>query len=124
MQFTEDKGFASANQIRSYEAGQITVNTLTYNQSLIIAPQALVTDWAPQTLADLTQTDLDALLALDPEVIILGVGPKLQFPNPALLAHVTQQGVGIEVMDTPAACRTYNILMAEGRKVVVGLLLT
>jgi uncharacterized protein len=124
MQFTEDSGFTETNLIRTYGPGQITIRSTTYRHSLIVSAQTLMTDWPPQALAELTTAHLDALLALKPEVILLGVGPILDFPPPALLAYVTSRGVGLEVMDTPAACRTYNVLLSEGRNVVIGLLLS
>lgn len=91
--------------------------------SCIITPQHLVRDWPPQRVAELLPTHLDQVLALQPEVILLGSGPRLQWPAVDLIKHCYAQGIGLEVMDTAAACRTYNILMYEGRSVAAALLL-
>lgn len=90
--------------------------------SFILSPRHLIRDWAPATVEDLLSEHLEALLALQPELILLGTGPRLQFPDSGLLAAIHQQQIGVEVMDTAAACRTYNILMTEGRFVVAGLI--
>lgn len=110
------------NRIHSYTAGEIKVISAdnaalqTITVSLILTPSFLMQDWIGPD-ETLTQVHLQQILATGPELIILGTGPKIAFPDPALLAHCHQAGVGLEVMDTGAACRTYNVLSAEGRKV-------
>ncbi len=91
--------------------------------SVIILPDRLIRDWQPSTAADLTPEDLAPLLSEKLEVILLGTGARLIWPDQALRAHVAQAGVGFEVMDTGAACRTYNILMADQRPVAAALIL-
>jgi uncharacterized protein len=83
----------------------------------------LVDDWRPQTLDELTEADLEAVLALQPEIVVLGSGTRQRFPDPRLTAAIMARGIGCEVMDTGAACRTYNVLVSEGRRAVAALLL-
>jgi len=112
----------SANYvIRSYDHGSVTVNESQYTRSLIIMPEHLDADWEPQRLQELSSVHLDSLLDLQPEIILLGTGARLQFPEPRLMAQVLGKGIGFEVMDTGSACRTYNILSAEDRKVAAAL---
>lgn len=113
---------AGRNMIRSYAPGQITVNQDRLTGSIIVTPQQLVADWRPRSFADLTAADFDILVTLDAEVVLLGTGTRLRFPAPSLTRALTLAQLGLEVMDTGAACRTYNILMSEGRRVAAALL--
>ncbi len=92
-------------------------------QSLVIHPDGLIRDWAPQTLAALGAEDLAPFADLGLEILILGTGQRLEWPDPALLAPLQDLGIGVEVMDTRAACRTYNILMADQRRVAAALII-
>jgi uncharacterized protein len=112
----------SAYQLRAYEPGKIQVNQTWFEHSIIITPQKLITDWPPQTLSDLQTQHLELIIELNPTLVILGSGSKLTFPSPALLAPLYNKQIGIEVMDTGAACRTYSVLTSEGRNVVAALL--
>jgi uncharacterized protein len=94
----------------------------TVTGSFIISPRHLLRDWAPENIDNLQTEHLSAIIELQPELVLLGTGPQLTFPAHSILAEVHQQRIGIEIMDTAAACRTYNILMAEGRFVVAGLI--
>jgi uncharacterized protein len=109
--------------IRSYTLGRITVNQEAYTSSLIVTPDRIVTDWRPRSVGHLTSADFDAVHALEPEVVLLGTGERLSFPDPALTRSLLAARIGLEVMDTGAACRTYNVLMAEGRRVAAALLI-
>jgi uncharacterized protein len=122
MKLHQDSPYA-LNRIRGYGPAEIRVNDTAYHQSLIVAPQALETDDLPPSLAQFGAHHLERLLAHGPEIILLGTGPRLVFPPRQLLLDVQMRGVGIEVMDTGAACRTFNILLAEDRSVVALLLL-
>jgi uncharacterized protein len=108
-------------QIRSYAPKKITINDTVYSDSLIISPDQLIVPWPVSSLAELNHSSLATINALKPEVVLLGTGRVLQFPAAELLAYFTQQHIGVEVMDTAAACRTFNVLTAEGRRVVAGL---
>lgn len=107
--------------IRAYGPGTVTVNESQYTRSLIIMPEYLDPDWRPQQIQELSDGHIESLLDLKPEIILLGTGARLQFPEPRLMAQVLGKGIGFEVMDTGSACRTYNILSAEDRKVVAAL---
>lgn len=122
MILTEDKSHGDY-QIRAYIPGMITINDNTYTRSLIISPHDLIIDWAPQSLAELRTDDLNKILALKPEIVILGTGKRFVLPPPAQLAPLHQARLGVECMDTGAACRTYTALASEGRRVVAALLI-
>ena len=92
-------------------------------ESFILTSNELLTEWPPVTLEQLSLTHFDAILALEPELILLGTGASLRFPDYEIMAHMNQRGIGLEVMDTHAACRTFNILTAEGRHVAAALLM-
>ena len=92
-------------------------------QSLILTPQQLIIDWEPNQLDELTAAHLDAVLNLEPELILLGTGARQQFPAMAIMQPLHRARIGVEVMDTAAACRTFNILVAEGRHVVAALMM-
>jgi uncharacterized protein len=110
------------NLVRAYAPGSVTINDKAYSRSLIVTPQTL-TDWPPASFADLLAAHFEMLAELRPEVVILGTGVKLRFPPPSLTRALVEANIGLEVMDTGAACRTYNILMGDGRRVVAALLM-
>lgn len=110
------------NQITSCAAGFVAVNGVRHARSLLVTPSELVADWSASDANALTQAHLDAAVALAPEVVLLGTGTRLQFPPTEVLRPLIDAGIGFEVMDTGAACRTYNILMAEGRRVLAALI--
>ena len=91
--------------------------------SFIVAPAQLLEGWRPRRIEELEPADMDAILALEPAVVLLGSGATLRFPAPAVLAACLTRGVGVEVMDNAAAARTFNLLAGEGRRVVAGILL-
>ncbi len=103
--------------IRSYGAGSILINDLTYSRTVALTHETILEDLCPVDMGALETTHFDQLLEHAPELIILGTGATQRFPSPALLAPLAAARCGIEVMDTGAACRTYNILAAEGRRV-------
>ncbi len=109
--------------IRRYEPGRISIDDLVYERSVILTPDKVTPDWRPRHFGELDAASLAELGAGSPEIILLGTGGVLRFPPPAWLAPFALTQVGVECMDTAAACRTYNLLMSEGRRVVAGLLL-
>jgi uncharacterized protein len=135
MQFNLDINPA-AYTIRGYQPGKITLSTPltdlepqagppqldTIHGSFIVSPDRLLRDWPVRGITELLAEHLQMIAALQPEVILLGTGNRLEFPAQEVLASVQRLQIGIEVMDTAAACRTYNILMAEGRQVAAGLI--
>lgn len=112
------------NLFTGYGDDYVIINGERYSQSsLLITPDAILQDWHVTSFSALQTSHFEAFIAQQPEIALLGTGKRLQFPHPRLSAALTDAGVGLEVMDTKAACRTYNILVAEGRRVVVGLIL-
>ncbi len=109
--------------IRSYGQGQVVVNGETYTRSLIVMPNRLITDWPPQCFDDLAAAHFEHLATYPVDVVLLGTGGRLRFPSRAVLSPLDQRGIGVEVMDTGAACRTYNLLIAERRNVAAVLLM-
>lgn len=109
--------------IQGYSQGQVIVNGRSYRSSLIITPAEVVPEWRPRRFSDLSEQDITLLIDLQPEMIILGTGASHQFLHPSMTVSAMQRRIGFETMDTAAACRTYNILMAEGRRVVAALLM-
>ena len=113
---------AGAHRITGYGADYVSVNERPLTQSFIITPETLITDWPPRSAADLDAAALEAIAHLSPGIVLLGTGEKQSFPPSSLLAPMLAQGIGVEVMTTAAACRTYNILVAESRSVAAGLI--
>jgi len=121
MQLIEDTGFGKY-LIRAYDSEFIQVNETKYEHSIIVSENHLI-PWEPQSLAELKITHLQPILDLKPTIVLLGSGSKLIFPTDNLLTIFREKHIGIEVMDTGAACRTFDVLIAEGRNVVAALLL-
>ena len=122
MRLTDDRN-SGVLLVRSYAPGEVRVGDAVLHRSFLISAEKLVEDWRPQTLDELTEADLEAVFALQPEIVVLGSGTRQRFPSPRLLAAILARGIGCEVMDTGAACRTYNVLVSEARRAVGALLL-
>ena len=123
MKFTLDRP-ATRHVVRGYSPGALRIGEQEYSRSVIVSATTLITDWRPQRMDELTAADLEPVLALQPEVLLLGSGLRQVFPPHELLARLYAARVGFEVMDTGAACRTYNVLVGEGREVAAALLIT
>jgi uncharacterized protein len=108
--------------LRGADGEGALVNERRLTASFIIAPHALVEDWPVRDARAMAAADLDALLALQPELIVLGTGAAQSFPPAAVMAACLQRGIGLEVMTNAAAARTYAVLAGEGRRVVAGFL--
>ena len=115
-------GPTGLNTISGYGEGYIAVNGRRYDSNLVVLPEKLI-PWAVKGYDRLSATDFEFLKNLDADIVLLGTGARQRFPHPRLTAPLAQAGVGLEVMDVQAACRTYNILVAEERKVAAALLL-
>ncbi len=111
------------NTFTGYGDGYVMVNNRRIEKSVIVLPERIIADWPATSFEALAPEHLAALAGLDREIILLGTGARQQFPRPELMRPLIQAGFGVEVMDVQAACRTYNILMAEERKVAAALLL-
>ncbi len=120
-------GPTAIHSFSGYGDDYVAVNGRRITQSVVVLPDRLIENWEPSNLEALGARHLEALLDLGREVLLLGTGPRLRFPPPAVmrpaLAKFSAAGIGLEVMDVHAACRTYNILVAEERKVAAALLL-
>ena len=113
---------AGLNLFTAYGDDHVAVNHQKHEKSLIVMPEKLLENWSTATIDTVSEADMQQLLALDVEVILLGTGKRLRFPPPTLMRPFAASGVGLEIMDLQAACRTYNILATEGRKVAAALL--
>jgi uncharacterized protein len=111
------------NTFTAYGEGYVSVNGIRHDYNLAVLPDRLIPQWTPADFDSLTVADFELLAGLDAEIILLGTGQRLRFPRPELMRPLIQAQKGLEVMDLQAACRTYNILAAEGRKVAAALLL-
>ncbi|GMR18839.1 MAG: Mth938-like domain-containing protein [Gammaproteobacteria bacterium] len=123
MKLHLDKPGAGKYLIDAYAHGQITINQTVYRSSLILTPDQINTDWPPASVGELETGHFDQLLQYNPEVIILGIGKRNRLLPPALIKTLITANIGFEIMDTAAACRTFNILAAEARTVVAGLMM-
>ncbi len=121
MRFTQDSTSATL-LIRAYTAGELRVNEDTYRETVIISATAVLRLPDISTMGDLASLDPSRILALDPELVLLGTGPRQIFPAASFRAQFLSAGIGLEVMDTAAACRTFNVLVAEQRRVVALLM--
>ena len=108
--------------LRGISADGVLVNDKTLNSSFILTPNELIENWRPASSLELVADDMQALLDLNPVLVILGTGSRQQFPSAAVMAACLTRGIGIEVMDNAAAARTFNVLATEGRKVVAGFI--
>jgi len=109
--------------VRWCRADAITVDDRELQRSFLLTPAEVVADWGPGTVGELTDAALDQVLALEPELVLLGTGSRQQFPPAAVMARFLTRGIGIEVMDNAGAARTFNLLAGEGRRVVAAFLL-
>ncbi|MEQ1525668.1 MAG: Mth938-like domain-containing protein [Gallionella sp.] len=100
----------------------VMVNDERYTSSIVVSADQVRLDWAVAHFDELNEANFAYLAALKPDVLLLGTGSKQRFPHSSLFRALTEAGIGLECMDTPAACRTYNILVAEDRKVIAAIL--
>jgi len=122
MSLTLDENRATY-QIRAFRPGYIQVNELQLTCSIIISPNKLITDWQPQSIDELTHDHLQCIIPLKPAVLLIGTGTTMSFPPLEIYGDLINQGIGVEIMDTSAACRTYNALTAEDRNVMAALII-
>lgn len=110
------------NAFTAYGEGWVEVNGQRHSSSLVVSGNRLDAGWPVPALEALTPAHLEAIARMSPEVVLLGTGRTFRFPDPAVLAPLHAARIGVEVMDTQAACRTYNILLGEGRNVLAALI--
>ena len=111
------------NLITAYGESYIEINKQRYAQNLIVMPQMIVTDWHAENVSTLSNEHFQEIIQLKPEVVLLGTGKTHVFVHPKNHQILTEHGIALECMTTAAACRTYNILMSEGRLVAAALML-
>lgn len=121
MKFQPDtaEGF---NVVSRHEPGRVWVGATAYSRSIVVPWIGGVQDWPADAFADLQASHFETLATLAPEVVIFGSGTRLRFLPAAVLRPLIDRGVGVETMDTAAACRTYNVLVSERRSVVAALI--
>lgn len=118
-----ESGPAGMNLFTAYDSQFLAVNQKKYEKNLIVLPQSLIEDWTASPANALGEDDFAHLLALDCQILLLGTGARLVFPPTDQLRRFSAAGIGLEVMDAGAACRTYNILASEGRRVAAAIVL-
>ena len=114
---------AGTNAVTAYGIGFVTVNGRRLQQSFILSETQLIDDWKVLNIGDIADLGLDELATLNCDIVILGTGNIQRFPAPKLLQPLLARRIGVEVMDNFAACRTYNILLAEGRAVALAVIM-
>jgi len=113
---------AEGNVFTGHGPGFVRLGVVEYRENILVTAEQIVTGWAPAGFDALAPEDFAAIAALGPEVALLGTGSLLRFPHPGLTRVLVDARIGLEIMDTAAACRTFNILAAEGRKVAAAVL--
>lgn len=111
------------NMFTGYGDDHVFINQQRFDKSLIVLPDQIIQDWEPTHVGGLALAHVEEIRALEPEILLLGTGRQVQFPSPEVLSPLINAQIGVEVMDIFATCRTYNILMAEGRHVAAALLM-
>jgi uncharacterized protein len=114
-----DEGYV----VTAYDDQSISINHKPFSQSFIVSPQQLDADWPIGHIDQLTAVHIEQVLVFEPELVVIGTGNRLCFPAVEHYADLIRQGIGVEFMDNGAACRTYNILMSEGRNAVAAFIL-
>jgi uncharacterized protein len=122
VKFTLEPG-VPVNLIRGYSDSEVRIGEHSVRGSCIVTADTLITRWEPQRFAELEAAHLEAILALKPELVVLGTGMTQEFPAAEIRALLAARGVGLEAMQLGAACRTFNVLVQEERRVAAGLFL-
>jgi uncharacterized protein len=120
LKFTRDQ--ISKVTIRHVEAGAIKVGQQLITDTIALTADGVICEWQPSVIGKLTEDEFEPLIASDPELILLGTGSKPVFPPRELVFSLARRGIGLETMDTTAACRTFNILVGDGRRVAAVLI--
>lgn len=113
---------AGAHRITAYGTGYVVIDEERISGSLIVTPERLIRDWGPASFSEVAVESFEIVDTLNVDIVVLGTGASQQFPAAEITAWLGERRIGLEIMDTAAACRTYNILMAEGRTVAAMLL--
>lgn len=111
------------NRVSSYSAKEIVINKTPFINSFILFPDKILPDWHVSQVSDLSIKDFEIILEFNPEIILFGSGNTMIFPDPRIIASIQNHNIGFEVMDTMAACRSYNVLLNEERRVAAALII-
>lgn len=122
MQFNLENG-GGGHLIQRHENNAVTIEGRRYESSLIVFPDKIISDWSVDSIEALCIESLESVIGAKPEVFLLGTGDRQIFPSRALMVELARNKRSVDVMDTAAACRTYNVLVSEFRQVVVALIL-
>jgi uncharacterized protein len=114
---------AGANLVRSYSDTELRIGEQRVQRSCLVTAARLITDWPPASFDELVPAHLEAIFALEPELVLLGTGPVQRFASAAVRDEFARRGVGLEAMQLGAACRTFNVLVQEERRVLAALFL-
>lgn len=113
----------STYQVRSFQPGKIQINESFFSVSIIVTPDTLIEHWAPQTVQAITAQSLQPILALKPDVLLIGTGTTFSFLSLDVYGDLINHGIGVEIMDSSAAARTFNALSSENRRVAAALII-
>jgi uncharacterized protein len=113
---------SGANTITGYGDGYVEINKTPYAHAVVLSSDGAISEWSAQSFDDLEAHHFSQLIDLKPELILIGTGKRQRFPKPELLKALISAKIGFEIMDSQAACRTYNILVGEGRQVLLALI--
>jgi uncharacterized protein len=122
MELVHEKS-AHPHYVISVETGKLRIGEVEYSSSLVVSLHDIIPDWPPRSIDDLALAHFETILAWRPELVLLGTGETSLMPSPEYLAWFNSRGIGFESMTTPAACRTFNVLLEEGREVAAALIL-
>jgi uncharacterized protein len=124
MKIELDSEFTTSNKIISYSSDSFKLKDTLIETNIVISKDRLIENWSVDSYQNLATQHLDQIILWQPELIIIGSGKIPSFPNPELIAYAASKNTGLEIMDTGAACRSYNLLLDEGRDVVACLFLS
>ena len=113
---------SGANTITGYGDGYVEINQTPYAHAVLLSSDGAISEWSVQSFEGLEASHFSQMVDLNPELILIGTGSKQRFPKPELLKSLILAKIGFEIMDSQAACRTYNILVGEGRQVLLALI--
>jgi len=113
---------SGANTITGYGDGYVEINQTPYAHAVLLRSDGAISEWPVQSFEGLEASHFTQMVDLNPELILIGTGSKQRFPKPELLESLILAKIGFEIMDSQAACRTYNILVGEGRQVLLALI--
>jgi len=113
---------SGANTITGYGDGYVEINKVPYGHAVLLSSDGSISEWPAKVFDDLEPSHFAQMVTLNPELILIGTGSRQRFPKPELLKALIEAKIGFEIMDSQAACRTYNILVGEGRQVLLALI--